>query len=175
VAREWWGARYMFGAYPSPGQVMCAAGDPRVAISGDDVPSVLTHHLADLIGHVPVVGAAIGDLDVPTRGPCVTSVPNAGSTRRVVLCGDAAVGYMPIAGVGASNAMPAAAGVADELPRANGASVPLALELYQKRCRSVIERSQTASRRLARVMFVGPARLAWARDQLARRILPRGP
>jgi 2-polyprenyl-6-methoxyphenol hydroxylase-like FAD-dependent oxidoreductase len=72
-------------------------------------------------------------------------------------------------GAGASYAMRAAAGLADELSRADAATVPLALELYQKRCRGVIERGQTDSRRLARVMFVRHPRLAWARDQLPRR------
>ncbi len=88
---------------------------------------------------------------------------------RIALCGDAAVGFLPTAGVGASNAMRAAAALADELSRAATTTVPLALELYEKRCRSVIERNQTDSRRLARMMFVHRRPLAWARDELARR------
>ncbi len=169
VAREWWGAGCIFGAYPAPGQVMCAAGGPRDALSGDDVRSVVADHLADLIDHVPVLNAAIGDLGDAYLWAMRDVRAHRWVDRRVVLCGDAAIGFMPTAGVGASNAMRAAAGLADELSRANGASVPLALELYEKRCRRVIERSQTASRRLARVGFVGPARLAWARDQLVSR------
>ncbi len=169
VAREWWGAGHVFGAYPAPGQVMCGAGGPKNAFSGEDVQSMVTNQLADLIDHAPVVGAAIGDMDNAFPWAMRDVRANRWVDRRVVLCGDAAVGFMPTAGVGASNAMRAAAGLADELSRANGASVPLALELYEKRCRSVIERSQTDSRRLARVMFVRPPRLAWARDQLASR------
>ena len=38
---------------------MCAAGGPAEALRGDDVHSLLRHHFADLIDHVPVVGAAI--------------------------------------------------------------------------------------------------------------------
>lgn len=87
---------------------------------------------------------------------------------RVALCGDSAAGFLPTAGVGASCAMRAAAGLADELSRADAGTVPLALELYQKRCRRIIERNQAESRRLARVMFVRHAPLARARDQLAR-------
>ena len=170
VAREWWGAGYVFGAYPAPGQVMCGAGGPRDDLSGRDVRSMVTHHLAELIDHTPVVGAAIEDVDTAYSWAMRDVRANRWVDRRVVLCGDAAVGFMPTAGVGASNAMRAAAGLADELSRANGSSVPLALELYEKRCRSVIERSQTDSRRLARVMFVGPAHLVRARDQLASRI-----
>ena len=154
VAREWWGAGCIFGAYPAPGQVMCAAGGPRDALSGDDVRSMVTDRLADLIDHVPVVGAAVGDLENAYLWAMRDVRANRWMDRRVVLCGDAAVRFMPTAGVGASNAMRAAAGLADELSRANGASVPLALELYEKRCRRVIERSQTDSRRLARVRVI---------------------
>lgn len=168
VAREWWGPGCLFGAYPAPGQVMCAAGGPTESLRGGDVRSVLQHHLADLIDHVPVVGAAVDDLGDGYSWPMRDVRSDRWIDRRFALCGDSAVGFMPTAGVGASCAMRAAAGLADELSRADAASVPLALELYQKRCRSVVERSQTDSRRLARVMFVQSSHLAWARDQLAR-------
>jgi hypothetical protein len=69
----------------------------------------------------------------------------------------------------APSAMRAAAGLADELSRANADTVPLALELDEKRRRSVIERSHTDSRRLARVMLVRRSPVSWARNQLARR------
>ncbi len=169
VVREWWGAGCMFGAYPAPGQVMCAAGGPANALRGAGVRSRLREQLGDLIDHVPVVGAAIDDLGDAYSWPMRDVRAERWLDGRIALCGDAAVGFMPTAGVGASYAMRAAAGLADELSRADGASVPLALERYEKRCRRVTERAQTDSRRLARVMFVRPPRLAWARDQLARR------
>jgi FAD-dependent urate hydroxylase len=88
---------------------------------------------------------------------------------RVALCGDAAAGFLPAAGVGASNATRAAAGLADELSRADAITAPLALQLYQKRCRAVIQRNQTESRRLARAMFVRNPLLASARDRIVGR------
>lgn len=91
----------------------------------------------------------------------------AGLAGRVPTVGAAVAGFLPTAGIGASNAMRAAAGLADELSRADAAIVPLALELYQKRCRHVIERNQADSRRLARVMFVRHPPLAWARPTRA--------
>lgn len=169
VAREWWGSGSIFGVYPAPGQVMCGAGGPGHVLCGDDVRSMLHHHLANLIEHNPVVGAAIDDLGEAYPWAMRDVRSDRWIDGRVALCGDAAVGFMPTAGVGASYAMRAAAGLADELSRADAASVPLALELYQKRCRSVIERGQTDSRRLARVMFVRHPQLAWARDRLTRR------
>ena len=150
VTREWWGAGCFFGAYPAPGQVMCAAGGPVAAASGQDLRSNLERHLADLIAHVPLVGLAIDDLDNPYSWAMRDVRAEKWIDHRIALCGDAAVGFMPTAGVGASNAMRAAAGLADELSRANAATVPLALELYEKRCRRIVERSQTDSRRLAR-------------------------
>ncbi len=167
VAREWWGAGCIFGAYPAPGQVMCAAGGPTSALAGSDARASLQRHLVNLIDHIPAVGAAIGDLRDAYSWAMRDVRSDRWVDRRVVLCGDAAVGFMPTAGIGASNAMRAAAGLADELSRADAASVPLALELYEKRCRKIIERNQTDSRRLARVMFVRPPLLAWGRDQLA--------
>jgi 2-polyprenyl-6-methoxyphenol hydroxylase-like FAD-dependent oxidoreductase len=80
VAREWWGAGCIFGAYPAPGQVMCAAGGPSDALRGNDVRSLLQYHFADLINHVPLVGAAIADLGEAYSWACVTFVLIGGST-----------------------------------------------------------------------------------------------
>ncbi len=115
VAREWWGAGCIFGAYPAPGQVMCAAGGPAEDFRGDDVRSVLQEQLSNLIDHVPVVGAAIDDLVDAFSWPMRDVRAARWIDGRVALCGDAAVGFMPTAGVGASYAMRAAAGLADEL------------------------------------------------------------
>ena len=168
VAREWWGTGCVFGVYPAPGQVMCFGGGPAQFVHGDDVRLLLRRQLSRLIGHVPVVGAAIDDL--ADAHPWAMSDIRCGRwvDRRIALCGDAAVGFLPTAGVGASSAMRAAAGLADELSRADAATVPLALELYEKRCRSIVERNQAESRRLAQVMFVRSPLVARARDQMAR-------
>jgi 2-polyprenyl-6-methoxyphenol hydroxylase-like FAD-dependent oxidoreductase len=169
VAREWWGAGLIFGAYPAPGQVMCGAGGPADQMRTDDVGRLLEHYFAPLIDRVPVVGEAIDDVAEPYAWAMCDIRSSRWIDGRVALCGDAAVGFMPTAGVGASYAMRAAAALADELSRADVSTLPLALELYEKRCRSVIERSQTDSRRLARAMFVKDQRLARVRDELAAR------
>ncbi len=168
VVREWWGTGCFFGAYPSPGRVMCAAGGPAGPWPGEDIRSPLQRQLAGLIDHAPAVAEAIDGLADPYRWEMRDVRCERWVDRRVALCGDAAAGFLPTAGVGASNAMRAAAGLADELSRADASSVPLALELYEKRCRQVVERNQTDSRRLARVMFVRRPALARARDHLAR-------
>jgi FAD-dependent urate hydroxylase len=168
VAREWWGAGCIFGAYPAPGQVMCGAGGPADHMGADDVTAVLRREMGNLIEHVPVVGDAIDDLADPYAWPMRDIRSPRWVKGRVALCGDAAVGFMPTAGVGASYAMRAAAGLADELSRFDRTTAPLGLALYERRCRTVIERGQTDSRRLARAMFVRPSKLARARDELVR-------
>lgn len=87
---------------------------------------------------------------------------------RVVLLGDAAAGFLPTAGIGASMAMESAAVLADELSRVNADSLELALHAYEKRRRHRVERVQGESRQLARMMFVESGMLAWGRDQLTK-------
>lgn len=90
------------------------------------------------------------------------------SSGRVVLLGDAAVGFLPTAGVGASMAMESAAVLADVLGRTGADRVERALALYEKRHRSRVEAAQKSSRQLGRMMFVRSRWSAWARNQLLR-------
>ena len=125
--------------------------------------------LRPLIEAVPFIGGATEAAQHAFRWPMRDVRSRTWVRGRVALCGDAAAGFLPTAGVGASNAMRAAAALADELWRADAATIPLAFELYEKRCRKTIEANQNDSRNLARVMFVRQPVLAWARDQIARR------
>ena len=90
------------------------------------------------------------------------------SRDRAVLLGDAAAGFLPTAGVGASAAMDSAAALADELSRADIPHLDHALALYERRQRPRVERAQKNSRTLARTMFVHGGAKTFARDQLAR-------
>ncbi len=173
IAREWWGAGCFFGVYPAPGHVMCAAGGPAdVWPDGDLSSSFLHRHLAKVADHVPAVRAAIDEAHDAYRWAMRDVRADRWINGRIALCGDAAAGFLPTAGVGASNALRSAAALADELSRADAATVPLAFELYEKRCRSTVERNQTDSRRLGRAMFVRRPVTAWVRDRLARHYPP---
>jgi len=169
TAREWWGAGWVFGVYPVPGQVMCAAGGPAQPASRDGVRALLRRQLATLCHREPAVAAAIDEMDDPHPWAMADRRSSRWFNNRVALCGDAAVAFMPTAGVGASCALRAAAGLADELSRADATAVPLALERYEKRCRGFTERSQTESRRLARAMFVRRPVMARLREEIVRR------
>lgn len=169
IAREWWGAGSFFGVYPAPGQVMCAAGGPALAVRVEDLRPVVRRQLAGLCARDPAVAAALGELGDPHSWVMADRRCRRWFHHRVALCGDSAVAFMPTAGVGASVAMRAAAGLADELSRADPAAVPLAFERYEKRCRAFAERSQAESRRLGRAMFVRHRVVAGLRDQVVRR------
>jgi len=171
VFREWWGQGWFFGCYPAPGQMMCGCGGPagqwgRPPV--DQVSGELPSQLRTLLRRYPPAGRAGGEPPAMYRWPMRDARASQWVRGRVALCGDAAAAFLPSAAVGASAAMRSAAALADELSRADAATVPLALELYQKRCRAIVERAQTNSRQLARVMLVGRPALAWGRDQLTR-------
>lgn len=88
---------------------------------------------------------------------------------RVALAGDAAAGFLPTAGVGASNAP----GLADELSRADACTAPSALRHYERRCRPTVEANQRDSRRLARIMFLRSPLAGWSRNHLLRHYPPQ--
>ncbi len=169
LVREWWGDRWMFGTYPAPGRVMCAAGGPADVVSADaDARRSLGDLLAPLVERSPTVAAAVGRVDRPYRWVMRDVRARSWSSGRIALCGDAAAGFLPTAGVGASCALGGAAGLADELSRAGAATVPVALDRYERRCRPWVEANQAESRRLARVMFLSRPGLTGLRDVLAR-------
>ena len=96
--------------------------------------------------------------------PMVDQKAEAWIHGRVALVGDAATGFLPTAGVGASNAIKSAAVLADELGRADVTTIPLALDLWAKRVRARVEANQAASRTLAKMMFVKGHTVAKVRD-----------
>ena len=120
----------------------------------------------------PVVGKYIGLRDsyksiyeALTHGAVASGVkPGQDLQRTLKLVGDAATGFLPTAGVGASNAIKSAQVLADELGRADASTVPLALSLWEERARAKVEANQAASRTLAKMMFVKGSTVAKARD-----------
>jgi 2-polyprenyl-6-methoxyphenol hydroxylase-like FAD-dependent oxidoreductase len=89
-------------------------------------------------------------------------------TEHAVLLGDAAAGFLPTAGVGASAAMDSAAALADELSRAEASHLDYALRLYERRQRPRVELAQKNSRSLARYMFMSSRTGTVLRDGLMR-------
>jgi 2-polyprenyl-6-methoxyphenol hydroxylase-like FAD-dependent oxidoreductase len=73
---------------------------------------------------------------------------------RLVLLGDAGVGFLPTAGVGASNALRSGAALAYELSLADGNSAQAAVRRWDRRVRPLVQGNQADSRQLAKLMMV---------------------
>ncbi len=174
--REYWGPGRLFGMYPCPGRTAVGAGFPVGHIAPDAPPETIRAAIrdanADLFAADEIAAGFVDDADEIFAWPMTDLRTNTWSEGRIALCGDAGVTFLPTAGVGASNALRGAAALADELSRADARTVGLALELYEQRCRHIIEANQHDSRSLARYMFIENRSLSWARDQMLRHYPP---
>lgn len=166
---EWWAPGCAVAVFPVPGAAQCSvlvpagAGDPRARITAalEGVGG------ATLDGVRTALGAA-GELY-----PWALADVRAGRWTdggRVALLGDAAVGSLPTAGVGASSAMRSAAILAEELSRVDAAGVPPALERYVGRARVLAEREQRESRRFGRAMMIDSRLGTRVRDGVLRHV-----
>lgn len=164
---EYWGAAGLFGLYPLADRLNAIAGMPTpdglAEMSQDDIRDAVREHFAGYPGPVLEALRHVGD-DRVFPWPMVDQKADAWIHGRVALVGDAATGFLPTAGVGASNAIKSAQVLADELGRADAATIPLALSLWEQRVRHKVEANQAASRTLAKMMFVKGQTVAKARD-----------
>lgn len=159
TVQEFWGAPCFFGAYPAPGRTACMLAEPieRSVPPDADRWQILQHlaqACAELSAHVPSVRPAVESAKDIFRWPLVDVRAQRWAVDRVALLGDAATGFLPAAGLGASTAMRSAGALADELARADGPRVPRALSVWQRRCEQLVLENQQASRELARIMLV---------------------
>ena len=86
-------------------------------------------------------------LDV--RAPSLSALDD-----RVALLGDAGVGFLPTAGVGASNALRSGAALAYELSLSNKENARAAVKRWRKRVEKIVHGNQNDSRQLAKLMMV---------------------
>ncbi|MGE0433986.1 MAG: FAD-dependent oxidoreductase [Planctomycetota bacterium] len=176
TAYEFWGRGWLAAAYPVPGRCMMVVGMPRRAVPDATDSGAVRSAMQAAIGPSagpdgsPVLRGLLDDAAGATLFPWpMIDVGSRSWVRgRVALCGDAGTAFLPTAGAGASNALRSAAALADELSRADAASVPLALEMYVKRCQRIVRRNQADSRFIARFMFVSSRWFTPVRDLLIR-------
>jgi 2-polyprenyl-6-methoxyphenol hydroxylase-like FAD-dependent oxidoreductase len=171
---EYWGPAGLFGMYPLATRVNAIAGMPTPegldTMEPADMASAVTSHFGGYPTPVTTALEGIGG-DTDNRvypWPMVDQRADQWIHGRVALLGDAACGFLPTAGVGASNAMKSAAVLADELGRSDAATVPQALGLWEQRVRKRVEANQDNSRTLAKMMFVKGHTTAKIRDLLLR-------
>jgi 2-polyprenyl-6-methoxyphenol hydroxylase-like FAD-dependent oxidoreductase len=160
---ERWGPGSFVGTYPCTDRTCIIVGAPARAFGSPQ-------HNVDVAARV-LREYDLTDprwLDGLDNAPTIWPMRDVRSQRwtqgRIGLIGDAAAGFMPTAGVGASMALESAAALADELSRSDAFSAPKSLALYERRRRKRTERAQTLSRRLARLTFVRSRPLAAARN-----------
>lgn len=169
---EYWGASRFVGVYPIGGKIGVIAAGPvdevghdRIGGSGAKLAELFSAYQGFARAPFAAMPASDRDMFFWTLEDC--RAPH-WSKGRVVLMGDSACAFLPTAGVGASMAMESAAVLADELGRTDAPGVNLALQHYEGRRRKRAEGAQTASRRIASLMFVKSTPVAWGRDQLLR-------
>ncbi len=169
---EYWGAGRFMGAYPTTKGVGIFAGAPMegdFGAQGAGRRERLRARFAGLGERAEALLDRIPDDDAEMFFWRLSDVRAAEWVRgNVVLLGDAAAGFLPTAGVGASMALESAAVLADELSRTDLARLPHALRLYVKRRKRRVEAIQDDSRRLARMMFVKSTTIAAVRNLATR-------
>lgn len=162
TASEYWGPSAFVGLYPMPQGVNVAVGLPaEVSPDPHAEPAAIVEGLrshvaarmpgaADLPGMWEVQGGRpfLWPM-IDVRAPALTALDD-----RVALCGDSGMGFLPTAGVGASNALRSAAALAYDLSLADAATAPLAIARWRDRVGDLVRHNQDDSRRLARVMMV---------------------
>lgn len=171
TVHEYWTDGAFLGVYPTLDSAGIFLGGPNAALQEADLAGVRELYARKFHGSGGPAGALLATLTDGTdrfywelldvRAPTWTD-------GRIVLLGDAAAGFLPTAGIGASIAMESAAVLNDELSRTDAAYVPLALTAYAKRRRKRVESVQDNSRSLARLMFTSSRTMARARDVLMR-------
>ncbi len=166
---EYWGAGGLFGLYPLTDRINAIAGMPTpdglADMSQEQIVTAVRQHFADYPESVQTALAHAAD-DTVFPWAMVDQKAHEWIHGRVALVGDAATGFLPTAGVGASNAIKSAAVLADELGRADASTIPLALNLWEQRVRAKVEANQAASRTLAKMMFVKGHTVAKVRDTM---------
>lgn len=159
---EFWGPSAFVGLYPMREFINVAVAVPKELSpdpsgSPEDILQALHHSVAQ---HAPTVAdmphlweIAAGKpflwpmLDV--RAPALTALND-----RVALLGDAGVGFLPTAGVGASNALRSGAALAYELSLSDKDSSQAAVRRWSKRIDKIVHGNQNDSRQLAKLMMV---------------------
>lgn len=170
---EYWGDGRFLGIYPVADRIGAVALAPEEEQRTEPYRGRAADIRGRFEGLVDVYPALFDDLPADDAEsmyywPLVDVRCERWVDDRIVLLGDAACGFLPTAGVGASMAMESAAALDDELGRTDAAYLPQALELFQRRRRERVETLQDESRKMGRYMLVEHRWTSRLRDLLMR-------
>jgi 2-polyprenyl-6-methoxyphenol hydroxylase-like FAD-dependent oxidoreductase len=160
---EFWGNGFCLGVYPIKGKlgIIVAMPNHKACLDGAhkgrrQMLKKICEGIGDALPH-NVISAIPEDHEEMFYWRLQDVRCKEWSKGRVVLLGDAATGFLPTAGIGASMAMESAAVLNDELSRVDARYVETALKFYTQRRKARVEKAQTCSRLMARQMFVNSA------------------
>ena len=168
---EYWGAGRFVGMYPTRRRFCAVLAHHAPTGEPDPVETRVERARAAFRGFGGIVPWVLSELPAPEemRPLAFSDVRLERWTQgRVVLIGDAAHAIAPTAGMGASLAMESAAVLADELCRTDSKLLMPMLEQFVERRRPRVDRIQSQSRRLARLMFAGGGLMTRLRDRAVR-------
>lgn len=159
---EYWGPSAFIGLYPIKGAINVAVAVPRDRSPEPSAQPVriLAHLHEHVAAQIPSAGSLAGIWEVgqnppflwrleDVRAPAITGLGD-----RLALLGDSGIGFLPTAGVGASNALRSAAALAYDLSLADETSAPVAVRRWKQRVEKLVQANQHSSRELAKVMLV---------------------
>ncbi|MBI1184474.1 NAD(P)-binding protein [bacterium] len=169
--KEYWGSSSFMGLYPVKDKVGVFLGGPNEVTQKVGLKNFANEIKTEILPEFTLLHDAINQLE-SSQNPfywefhdCKTSEWRKGN---VILLGDAACGFLPTAGVGASMAMDSAAALVDELSRTDKGHIDYGLDLYIKRQKKRVETAQKDSRNLGKMMFVKSRFVAGIRDYAVR-------
>ncbi len=165
--KEYWGAGSFMGMYPVKDHMGVFLGGPNDLIKKIGVSAFCKQIKEEISDDYPILHQALDNLatsETPFYWEFHDVRTNEWNKGNVILLGDAATGFLPTAGVGASMAMDSAAALVDELSRTDKDHIEYGLKLYIKRQQKRVERNQKDSRQLGKMMFIESHILSAIRD-----------
>lgn len=164
---EYWGRGRFLGIWPTRGR-LAVFTSVRTAPGARDRVDARAENIrrafAGFGGVVPDILRGLGDPRDIHYDEYSDLRMKRWSRGRVVLVGDSAHAVLPSAGTGASMAMESAAVLAEELCRTDSAHLASALERYESRRRSRVEKVQNQSRLVGKFMYTESGALSALRD-----------
>jgi len=167
--KEFWGAGHFVGLYPAGKKLGVFIGGPVNEIDNIGMKGFIDQIHSTAGQQSPLIDTLLSRLEF-NEAPYFWKFHDVRLQNwrkgRVVFLGDAAAGFLPTAGVGASMAMESAAALNDELSRTTPERVEQALDLYIQRHQERVFTAQDSSRQLGQMMFLESPTLSWGRNKL---------
>ena len=164
---EYWGRGRFLGIWPTRGR-LAVFTSVRTGRGGRDRVDARVENIrrafAGFGGVVPDILRGLGDPRDIYYDEYSDLRMKRWSRGGVVLVGDSAHAVLPSAGTGASMAMESAAVLAEELCRTDSRHLASALELYESRRRSRVEKVQNRSRLMGKFMYTKSETLSSLRN-----------